>query len=73
MTRLALAGWALFGPRPRITRPEVALAMVWQVAWLVVILASVGVTALLLALMGGAAWLDRHLSPQPPEVRKTSG
>lgn len=30
---LAVVGWALFGPRPRITGRVVALAISWPVAW----------------------------------------
>lgn len=32
---LALAGWLLFGPRPRIDVRTIALAFVWPVAWVV--------------------------------------
>ncbi len=35
---LAIVGWVAFGPRPRITRREVALAFAWPVAWLAVTL-----------------------------------
>jgi hypothetical protein len=31
---LALLGWALFGPRPRIDRRTAALAFAWPVAWI---------------------------------------
>ncbi len=31
---LAVVGWAAYGPRPRITRRVVALALVWPVGWL---------------------------------------
>lgn len=31
---LAVTGWALFGPRPRVDRPAVAWALAWPVAWL---------------------------------------
>ena len=31
---LAVAGWAAFGPRPRIGRREALLALAWPVAWL---------------------------------------
>jgi hypothetical protein len=31
---LAVIGWAAFGPRPRITRRDVGLALVWPFAWL---------------------------------------
>ena len=31
---LAVVGWALFGPRPRVGRREVGLALLWPVAWL---------------------------------------
>jgi hypothetical protein len=32
---MALLGWLLFGPRPRITWRTVAVAFVWPVLWLV--------------------------------------
>ena len=35
---LAIVGWVVFGPRPRITRREVAWALVWPLSWLVVTL-----------------------------------
>ncbi len=41
---LAVAGWAVFGPRPRVTRREVAWALVWPVAWLGAVLAVGGWT-----------------------------
>ncbi len=31
---LAVAGWARFGPRPRVTTRAVALALIWPFAWL---------------------------------------
>ena len=31
---LAVAGWLLFGPRPRMTGRVVLLALIWPVAWL---------------------------------------
>lgn len=31
---LAVAGWLLFGPRPRITRATVLRALIWPVGWL---------------------------------------
>jgi hypothetical protein len=31
---LAVAGWAVFGPRPRITWRDVGLAIIWPFAWL---------------------------------------
>lgn len=31
---LAITGWAVFGPRPRITRREIAWALAWPVLWL---------------------------------------
>jgi hypothetical protein len=31
---LALLGWVLFGPRPRVDRGVVAIAVIWPVAWL---------------------------------------
>jgi hypothetical protein len=36
---LALVGWLLFGPRPRIDARTIALAFVWPVAWIVYTLA----------------------------------
>jgi hypothetical protein len=36
---LAIAGWLLFGPRPRIDARTIALAFVWPVAWIVYTLA----------------------------------
>lgn len=35
---LALVGWALFGPRPRVTGRVVAWALAWPIAWTVVTL-----------------------------------
>ncbi|MET0231728.1 MAG: Pr6Pr family membrane protein [Rhodanobacteraceae bacterium] len=32
---LALVGWLLFGPRPRIDARTIALAFVWPIAWIV--------------------------------------
>ena len=32
---LAVVGWAVFGPRPRIGRREVGLALLWPIGWLV--------------------------------------
>lgn len=37
---LAVAGWAAFGPRPRIDARAVRLALCWPLAWLAVILAA---------------------------------
>jgi hypothetical protein len=31
---LAVAGWAAFGPRPRVTTREIGLALIWPFAWL---------------------------------------
>ena len=31
---LAVIGWALFGPRPRVDRPSVGWALLWPIAWL---------------------------------------
>jgi hypothetical protein len=31
---LAVAGWAAFGPRPRVARREALLALGWPIAWL---------------------------------------
>ena len=31
---LAVFGWALFGPRPRVTGREIAIAVCWPFAWL---------------------------------------
>jgi hypothetical protein len=33
---LAIAGWSIFGPRPRIRLRELGLAFLWPVAWLLV-------------------------------------
>ncbi len=41
---LALIGWAVFGPRPRITRREVGWALLWPLAWLGVTLTVGGLT-----------------------------
>ena len=41
---LAIAGWAAFGPRPRITRREVAWALAWPLAWLVITLTVGGLS-----------------------------
>ena len=35
---LALVGWAVFGPRPRVDRTAITGALAWPVAWLVVTL-----------------------------------
>lgn len=35
---LAVAGWLLFGPRPRMSLRTVGLALVWPICWLVVTL-----------------------------------
>jgi len=35
---LAVVGWLVFGPRPRIELRTIGLALVWPVTWLVVIL-----------------------------------
>jgi hypothetical protein len=31
---LAVVGWAVFGPRPRIERREIRLGLIWPLAWL---------------------------------------
>jgi hypothetical protein len=41
---LAVVGWLVFGPRPRMTWPTSLRASLWPVAWLVVILAQGAVT-----------------------------
>ena len=41
---LAVLGWLLFGPRPRIDWPACLRATVWPVAWLAVMLVSGGLT-----------------------------
>jgi hypothetical protein len=41
---LAVAGWLLFGPRPRIAGQAIAWALAWPVAWLVWTLAIGGLT-----------------------------
>ncbi|CAN5709290.1 hypothetical protein BH11ACT8_BH11ACT8_02320 [soil metagenome] len=40
----AIIGWAVFGPRPRITRREIGLALAWPIAWLVVTLVVGGLS-----------------------------
>ncbi len=35
MPTLAVIGWLLFGPRPRITLRIALLGLIWPVAWLV--------------------------------------
>ena len=94
---LAVLGWLVFGPRPRVTRREVLYALIFPVAWLAwtlvvgaingwypypfldvpeqgvpaVVLACLGVTALLLAL-AALVWLaDRRLPPAPARVEVT--
>jgi len=41
---LAVVGWLLFGPRPRMERETVLRALIWPVAWLVYILGLGAVT-----------------------------
>ena len=41
---LALLGWALFGPRPRLQRRDNLRALCWPVAWVVVTLVVGGVS-----------------------------
>ena len=41
---LAVVGWLVFGPRPRMTWPVSLRASVWPLAWLVVILAQGALT-----------------------------
>ena len=41
---LAVAGWAAFGPRPRVSGREVGRAIVWPLAWLAWTLAAGAVT-----------------------------
>jgi hypothetical protein len=41
---LAFAGWALFGPRPRLARRDNLRAICWPVAWLVVTLVVGGLS-----------------------------
>jgi hypothetical protein len=41
---LAVVGWALFGPRPRIERREIRLTLIWPLAWLAWTLAIGGTT-----------------------------
>lgn len=42
---MMVAGWLLFGPRPRIDARTVGLAMLWPVAWFVYTLAHGAVTS----------------------------
>lgn len=88
---LAVIGWLMHGPRPRIDLRTAALALVWPAAWLVytlamgaatgfypypfvdvsalgygrVLLNGLGIAAMLVALFGLAALVDRRLSPRP--------
>ena len=41
---LAIVGWIAFGPRPRITRREVGIALIWPLAWLGVTLVVGGLS-----------------------------
>jgi hypothetical protein len=41
---LAFLGWVLFGPRPRLARPDNLRAICWPVAWLVWTLVVGGIT-----------------------------
>lgn len=41
---LAVIGWLVFGPRPRMSRPSSMRATVWPLAWLAVILGQGGAT-----------------------------
>ena len=41
---LAVVGWLVFGPRPRVDWPACLRAALWPLAWLVVILVSGGLT-----------------------------
>ncbi len=41
---LAVAGWAVFGPRPRVTRSVAGWVLVWPIAWLLVTLLVGGLT-----------------------------
>jgi hypothetical protein len=41
---LAVLGWLLFGPRPRVDWPTCLRAAVWPLAWLAVMLVAGGVT-----------------------------
>jgi len=41
---LAVLGWLLFGPRPRVDWPSCLLAALWPLAWLAVMLVSGGLT-----------------------------
>jgi hypothetical protein len=41
---LAVAGWALFGPRPRIEPRDIRLTLCWPVAWVVETLVVGGLT-----------------------------
>jgi hypothetical protein len=35
---VAVVGWAMFGPRPRVSRREAGLVLIWPIAWLAVTL-----------------------------------
>jgi hypothetical protein len=41
---LAVAGWAVFGPRPRVERRDIGLAICWPLAWTVETLLVGGLT-----------------------------
>jgi hypothetical protein len=85
---LAVVGWLVFGPRGLLDGRDVPPALVWPIAWLLVILAtgpvfddwypypfinvadhglgvvllnSLGITAVFLAIAYGLVWLDRRL------------
>jgi hypothetical protein len=88
---LAVVGWALFGPRPRVSRRDLGLALLWPFAWLAwtlvvgalsdwypypfldpdedgagaVAVASIGITALFVAVLALLAWIDGRARPMP--------
>ena len=90
---LAVVGWAMFGPRPRVDRGSVARAITWPFAWLAwtlvvgglsdwypypfldhredgvgaVVVASVGVTAIFLAIFALLGWVDGRAKPTPEQ------
>jgi hypothetical protein len=41
---LAVAGWLVFGPRPRVSWPACLRAAIWPLAWLVVMVVAGGLT-----------------------------
>ena len=90
---MAVIGWALFGPRPRVDRSAQIWSLAWPLAYLGYVLvvgaisgwypypfldvddegwahvlgSSVGITAVVVALIAGATAVDRRAKPAPEE------